>query len=287
VILERLELLSVGIGLTLVHFTRFSQTATTNASYGQDIFENILQKSISLHHNGSTPVTMSEQSLYNITTAGTGDCLEIEVSKVTSSYPMTIDGPGRNTATISNTTLTPTMSLDVEPLGTRTMDEDQVMNGKISPRFTINTKWSRPRTKITCGNCRRAGHTIRDCVGPVDEHGEINGCPKCNTTRSHIYDECPLRDTEEDFDLIYVYRQRKPPIKSYMSWTSFLSSHQQPDTWPKFIPWSAEFAFERQELAYRAHRKPEWFYYDYDRIGWPEVEAHDREIDPESEFMVL
>jgi len=43
-----------------------------------------------------------------------------------------------------------------------------------------------------CENCQRYGHMVRDCVGPVDMYGYINGClhPRCNTT-GHTWDDCP------------------------------------------------------------------------------------------------
>jgi hypothetical protein len=232
-----------------------------------EIFQTVLERSISLHQNGSTAVTMSEMSLYNLTTAGVQDFLEITVSKIESLSPIAIDHTRRirNIPPRANLAIQNGDNVDHEP------------TNKVSP----------PPACIICGNCERVGHAVRDCVGPVDEFGEIDGCPKCNTARSHVYDNCPVRDSTEDFDLIYRYRQRKPPVKSHMSWTSFLSGRHQPSTWPRYIPWSARFALDQQEMAYRSHRKPEWFYYAYDRIGRPEEEAQDRQIDPESEYLLL
>ncbi|KAI1844833.1 hypothetical protein JX266_009061 [Neoarthrinium moseri] len=264
-----------------------------------EVLPRLLQKSISLHRNGSTPVTMTEQSLYNLTTAGTGDFLEIVVSKVIPSTSLPLADKAfpslRQSLLISFEPQTPPTSTsgdlratDLQLLSSQTFpNRDPPSSGRPKSWITLDTRMFLSLPDTVCGNCQRAGHTIRDCVGPVDDYGEIDGCPKCNTRGSHIYDNCPFRETTEDFDLIYRYRQRKPPLKSFMTWQSFLSGQHQPATWPKYIPWSTQFSIEQQQSAFRAHRKPEWCYYEYDRIGWPDAEAHYREIDSESEFMVL
>ncbi|ETS81786.1 hypothetical protein PFICI_06788 [Pestalotiopsis fici W106-1] len=267
-----------------------------------EVLQNALSRSIALHGNGQTPVTMTEQSLYSLLTAGQDDFLEITVCKVTPTFPIAAQiptsphvphmSPSRPNSMFMGS-MAPEMSGIRGDKGSMArfslsdMHENKSQGERPRSRITLDTRIFLPVPDTVCGNCQRPGHTVRDCVGPVDERGEIDGCPKCNTARAHMYDDCPARDTSEDFDLIYRYRQRKPPMKSFLVWQSFLSEQYQPATWPSFIPWSARFALEQQDQAFRAHRKPEWVYYDYDRIGWPDAEAHYREIDPDSEFMVL
>ncbi|KAK6074745.1 hypothetical protein SCUP234_08033 [Seiridium cupressi] len=266
------------------------------------IFHDLLGRSISLQHNGSTLVTMTENSLFNLMTAREDEFLEIAVSKVSPITPMVQEvyksskvphiSPARTGSSFldhidPNASDSNLISREQRTSIRRNTEGGRTKGGRPRSKITLDTRMFLPLPDTICGNCKRPGHTVRDCVGPVDEHGEIYGCPKCNTARSHIYDSCTYRDSTEDFDFIYRYRQRKPPIKSFMKWQSFLSAHYQAASWPKFIPWSAKFAAEQQESALKTHRKPEWVYYEYDRIGWPDAEAYYREIDPESEFLVL
>ncbi|KAK8122062.1 hypothetical protein PG984_010732 [Apiospora sp. TS-2023a] len=226
----------------------------------------VLQKGLSLHRNGPAQVRMSEQSLYNLVAAGENDFLEIIVKNV--------PGPtGRKSSTSGGSTTSSEERSQSPPRG--------IINAAPRPRMPCRSK------SIICGNCNREGHTIRDCVGPVDEGGRIDGCPKCNVARAHMYDDCKLRDTTEDFDYIYRYRQRKPPIKSWMSWECFLGHNARYTNWPRYIPWSADFSWDQQSRAFLAHRPPEWLHYEYDHIGMPDEEASLREIDPDSEFLAL
>ncbi|KAK8104167.1 uncharacterized protein PG998_011200 [Apiospora kogelbergensis] len=230
----------------------------------------VLQKGLSLHRNGPAQVRMSEQSLYNLVAAGEKDFLEIIVRNVSgpsdSKSSSSSSSSSSSTATCQERSQTP-------PKG--------IINAAPRPRL------SRRSRSIKCGNCNREGHTIRDCVGPVDEGGRIDGCPKCNLARAHIYDDCPLRDSAEDFDYIYRFRQRKPPIKSWMSWECFIGHDTKYTSWPRYIPWSADFAWDQQSRAFLAHRSPEWLHYEYEYIDMPDEEASLREIDPDSEFLAL
>ncbi|KAK7962603.1 uncharacterized protein PG986_003428 [Apiospora aurea] len=227
----------------------------------------VLQKGLSLHRNGPAQVRMSEQSLYNLVTAGENDFLEIVVKNVPGP-------PGRKSSTSSE-------------ISTISSQERSQTPPKRLIHAAPRPKMARRPEPETCGNCQREGHTIRDCVGPVDEGGRIDGCPKCNMARTHMYDDCPLRDSVEDFDYIYRFRQRKPPIKSWMSWECFLGHDSRNTSWPRYIPWSADFAWDQQRRAFLAHRPPEWLHYEYDQIGMPDEEASLREIDPDSEFLDL
>lgn len=262
-----------------------------------EVLQDVLQRSLSLHSNGSVQVSMTEESLYNLLCASANDFLTISVSKVAMAcgdspdevfQPLTALSEPVSGGVEHDLTVTPISSgPGSEKDAIQFQHKERHVNNSPKSRITDDTRIFLPLPDTVCGNCHRPGHTIRDCVGPVDEDGELSGCPKCNTTNSHIYDACPSRASAEDFDYIYRYRQRKPPIKSQMRWQSFLSHECHPTTWPMFIPWSAEFSLEQQERAFRAHRMPEWCYYEYDRTGWPDAEAHYREIDPESEFLVL
>ncbi|KAK6820866.1 hypothetical protein PG989_011532 [Apiospora arundinis] len=78
-----------------------------------------------------------------------------------------------------------------------------------------------------------------------------------------------------------------PPIKSWMSWECFIGHDSKYTSWPRYIPWSADFAWDQQSRAFLAHRPPEWLHYEYNYIGMPDEEASLREIDPDSEFLAL
>ncbi|KAF3013482.1 hypothetical protein E8E14_004134 [Neopestalotiopsis sp. 37M] len=275
-----------------------------------DVLRDVLSMIIASQNNGQTAITMTEQSLYSLLSAGKDDFLEITICKVKPTHPVLTQGPRPpKIPHISpwrpNSIFMDSMAPNIQDVGadkgpTARYSLPDIQKIKIRgerPKkcISLDTRIFLPLPDSVCGNCQRSGHTVRDCVGPVDERGEIDGCPKCNKGGGdHTYDDCPDRDAGEDFDLIYRYRQRKPPIRSFLVWQSFLSAaageeHCQPAaaTWPSYIPWSARFALERQDQALRARRPPEWVYYDYDRAGWPDVEAHYREIDPDSEFIVL
>ncbi|KAI0170669.1 hypothetical protein BJ166DRAFT_200891 [Pestalotiopsis sp. NC0098] len=267
-----------------------------------DVLQHALRRSIALHDNGQTPITMTEESLYSLLTAGKDDFLEITVCKVTPAYPPAAQVPSSPGVPQMSPTRPNSVFMDIlaprlsmigghvtssETYNLSDMHKNKLQGERPRSRITLDTRIFLPVPDTVCGNCQRRGHTIRDCVGPVDERGEIDGCPKCNEARAHMYDDCPARDAGEDFDLIYRYRQRKPPIRSFLAWQSFLSGQDRPATWPSYIPWSAAFARGQQDLALRAHRQPEWVHYEYDRIGWPDAEAHYREIDPDSEFLIL
>lgn len=165
-----------------------------------DALSNVLQQSIALHRNGAARVTMTELSLYRLLAASPGDSLEIAVTKA----------PG-------------IVALD-KTEGSKKEYEDTGSDPPHGPGLASGPVPADSSTSICCGNCRRQGHSVRDCIGPVNEAGEIDGCPKCNTAGLHLYDGCPLRRASEDLDFVYRYRQRKPPLRSAMTWASFLAA---------------------------------------------------------------
>lgn len=47
---------------------------------------------------------------------------------------------------------------------------------------------------IICANCHKRGHKLRTCMGPTNNHGFIEGCPKCNS-KAHNFENCPRMST--------------------------------------------------------------------------------------------
>ncbi|KAK3500472.1 uncharacterized protein B0T23DRAFT_392948 [Neurospora hispaniola] len=74
--------------------------------------------------------------------------------------------------------------------------------------------------QLTCGNCRKPGHVLVDCVIANEKDGFVHGCPICNTSR-HTLDNCRRRSEDETqrreqaLELMYRKRFNKPMILSY------------------------------------------------------------------------
>lgn len=105
------------------------------------------------------------------------------------------------------------------------------------------------QSSTNCVNCGKHGHTLAVCVGPPNQvHGDINGCPKCNTI-SHNYDNCPIiehNNLEEVFQLLVHNRINKPPIRSkFTSWIQVLHVIRERDraSFPADynLPWTKDF----------------------------------------------
>ncbi|KAI1136718.1 hypothetical protein F5Y05DRAFT_414973 [Hypoxylon sp. FL0543] len=130
-----------------------------------------------------------------------------------------------------------------------------------------------------CGNCGKEGHSARDCV-KVGRSGWMDGaCPKCNSTR-HFYDNCPIRNREEDLGYLFWYRQNKGPIKSSINVGRLLRTATTQGHDPKYAadatlppPYSPKFARQIQ----RDHHWARWVYRHEDQ---PDVEATHRWYEP-------
>ncbi|KAK8112080.1 uncharacterized protein PG998_008537 [Apiospora kogelbergensis] len=144
------------------------------------------------------------------------------------------------------------------------------------------------RSAKKCGNCKREGHEVKDCVSKVGRSGYVMACPRCNSSR-HLYDRCPssnvpapgTREREED-DLYYLVtcRQNKPQIchrvdlGALMQWTT-----------PSLtaFPWSAAFALRYHEDPKQAAAERDYDYskHDFGLAGRrPDREALTRKFDP-------
>ncbi|XDG03790.1 hypothetical protein ABKA04_003405 [Annulohypoxylon sp. FPYF3050] len=78
-----------------------------------------------------------------------------------------------------------------------------------------------------CGNCRKHGHVLSQCPGPVDGDGFVPGCPIHNTTR-HSLDLCFSLPEEQEAQRQFLYqhlivqRQFLPPIRCTHNWATIV-----------------------------------------------------------------
>ncbi|KAK8040208.1 hypothetical protein PG993_008619 [Apiospora rasikravindrae] len=73
-----------------------------------------------------------------------------------------------------------------------------------------------PADAEQCANCGRFGHRLIDCCVPSEKHGDIFGCPICNTRR-HSFDNCPNQEflsVAAKFNILCYRRAGKPMIRS-------------------------------------------------------------------------
>ena len=78
------------------------------------------------------------------------------------------------------------------PRGRSGRRQDSRSQSRPGPSRTIMdmlTGGTNSGTIKTCANCKRQGHEVKVCVGPVDQNGFIRACPACNET--HSFNECP------------------------------------------------------------------------------------------------
>ncbi|KAK7981716.1 hypothetical protein PG988_003954 [Apiospora saccharicola] len=147
---------------------------------------------------------------------------------------------------------------------------------------------ARSSDNVTCGNCRRRGHTIRDCIGPLDAEGWLSGCPVCNDA-GHLYHDCirrsmitPGEQYDWDWKYLLYYRQNKPSIKCSIDWTAVYN-----EIHPLMIalPWRPAFALEQSNtnegIPRPARKGFTWRTYEYNWVGNPDLEARTRMPDPD------
>ncbi|KAK8128464.1 hypothetical protein PG984_009572 [Apiospora sp. TS-2023a] len=134
-------------------------------------------------------------------------------------------------------------------------DTDSSQPRSHTMEYTKSEEEARISDNVTCGNCRRRGHTIRDCIGPVDAEGWLCGCPK----------------------YLLFYRQNKPSIKCSIDWTAVYN-----EIHPLLIalPWRPAFALEQSNtnegLPRPARKGFTWRTYEYNWVGNPDLEARTR-----------
>ncbi|KAK1984935.1 hypothetical protein LZ30DRAFT_585152 [Colletotrichum cereale] len=117
-----------------------------------------------------------------------------------------------------------------------------------------------------CVNCRRKGHEVRDCIGPVDAQGLIAACPLCNNN-DHLYDQCParmkLKASEKktmNFEYLVLRRQNKAPFKSRICWIVVWVKCDCP---PIILPHTKAFALELSTRKTAMATYPDWRTYRY------------------------
>ncbi|KAI1076705.1 hypothetical protein F5B20DRAFT_593955 [Whalleya microplaca] len=69
--------------------------------------------------------------------------------------------------------------------------------------------------KPVCANCGAEDHLLGRCAVPHRHHGDINGCPECNT-KMHVFDNChklPTMSLERKLELLIYNRQNLPQIR--------------------------------------------------------------------------
>lgn len=78
-----------------------------------------------------------------------------------------------------------------------------------------------PRVDKKCGNYQQPGHEGKDCVGPIDEYGFVNVCPRCNTADHNLW-TCPVESYPRDLrHWLQNRREGKPPLawgEDYSRW---------------------------------------------------------------------
>ncbi|KAK7996007.1 hypothetical protein PG991_015474 [Apiospora marii] len=141
-----------------------------------------------------------------------------------------------------------------------------------------------------CGNCKREGHKVKDCVSKIGATGYIMACPRCNTNK-HLYERCPsphapaigTRQREED-DLYYLLtcRQNKPQIRA---WTDLAALVRWTTPSLAAFPWTPAFALRYHEDPTQAAAERDYDYgkHDFGPGGGgrrPDREALMRRFDP-------
>ncbi|KAK8046999.1 hypothetical protein PG996_015063 [Apiospora saccharicola] len=128
----------------------------------------------------------------------------------------------------------------------------------------VGDKQKKEAQQSKCGNCKREGHEVKDCVSKIGATGCVMACPRCNSNK-HLYPQCPspnaptvgTRECEED-DLYYLLtcRQNKPQIRAFTDLAALVRW-----TTPSLaaFPWTPAFA-----LRYHADPQQAAAELDYD-----------------------
>ncbi|GKT41805.1 uncharacterized protein ColSpa_01986 [Colletotrichum spaethianum] len=150
--------------------------------------------------------------------------------------------------------------IDLRKLGLLSLEKDFASAGQsnlLQPLVSLAT---------TCGNCRRRGHEVRDCIGPVDVNGFIAACPLCNKN-DHLYDQCSsrvkLKKAEKkvmDFEYLVLWRQNKAPLRSNICWIVAWVKYECPRM---TLPHTKAFALKLSTYKTAIAPYPDWRTYRY------------------------
>lgn len=116
---------------------------------------------------------------------------------------------------------------------------DQAKEATEPPPQTQNNPM---QPRLICGNCKKPGHALADCVIANAKSGFVHGCPVCNDSE-HSFDDCKARPSDKKGRwtqaLKYMYRKRlnKPMILT----------HKYP--WPLAVLQTVQYQMEESREA--------------------------------------
>lgn len=120
-----------------------------------------------------------------------------------------------------------------------------------------NRKWPR------CGNCKKPGHTVAECVHPAAD-GFVHGCPVCNRGTHNKSEHCHRQWPNEYFTLKMAITRRgnRPPLAAFANWADLLRKAYEGGhiRLPGIFPWTPTYCrslFENHEGPYL------WETFDY------------------------
>ncbi|KAK8136105.1 hypothetical protein PG984_004045 [Apiospora sp. TS-2023a] len=154
----------------------------------------------------------------------------------------------------------------------------------------VGDKQRKEAQQTKCGNCKREGHEVKDCVSKIGATGCVMACPRCNSNK-HLYAQCPSPHAppvgthereEEDLYFLLTCRQNKPQIRAFTDLAALVRW-----TTPSLaaFPWTPAFALryhaDPQQAA--AERDYDYSKHDFGLGGGgrrPDREALTRRFDP-------
>ena len=134
--------------------------------------------------------------------------------------------------------------------------------------------------RLWCRNCRRQGHTLIRCIGPVNNYGFIRGCAWCETI-DHCTEECsyyqdllPVEQEQYLAKVMLCKRRNRPP----MGCTIAPADHalgKPGQKFEHFRPWSPT-----QSMSWRLEHSGYWKEFEYAGPNEPWNDPVLAEIDP-------
>lgn len=106
----------------------------------------------------------------------------------------------------------------------------------------------RAKRAAICGNCLKAGHTVRDCVQPADD-GFVHGCPICNGSDHESAQGCKMdwpHRLERRLYWAIEQRARRPTLAAFSNWldvfTEARNAGNDMEALPQSFPWTPLFS---------------------------------------------